>query len=224
MLSIILFQLVIGLSERPKNISELSKILQKYEYKGQWTSQKKEQQQFQYMTVEQGDAYMIFLSNSTQQNKNDLIDRLEFQLLNPIYPEKRQVLGIFQLTNYSDSDISFENISVLNYSTAYKFRRTHNSKENCEIAYTVNIEFESEIYDEKHTKIKVHLYTHNNSLDLSCDVDIEMDLTLDTTNYLLRIIMYCTMSVMICFTQFLFVTKLCKALIENLEDSNKLVI
>jgi len=88
----------------------------------------------------------------------------------------------------------------LNYSTAYKFRRTHNSKEKCEIAYTVNIEFEGEIYDEKNAKIKAHLYTTNKSLDSSCDVDIEMDLTLDTTNYLLRIIMYCTMSVMICFT------------------------
>jgi len=42
--------------------------------------------------------------------------------------------------------------------------------------------------------------THNNSLDNHCDVDILMDLMLDTTNYLLVIIMYCAMSVMICFT------------------------
>ncbi|CAD8134818.1 unnamed protein product [Paramecium octaurelia] len=221
MLCIFLLQLVVGLGERPQNIVDLSKILYGYEYKGLWTSTKKEEQ-FQYLTVEQGDAYMIFLPNSSQQNSDDLIDRFEFQLLNPKYQEQRQVFGIFKLTNYTESDISFENISVLNYSAAYKFRRTHYSREKCEIAYTVNIEFEGENYDKEHAKIKAHLQTYNKSLDSSCDVDIELDLTLDTTNYLLRIIMYCAMSVMICFTQFLFVTKLCKALIENVEDSNKI--
>lgn len=84
---------------------------------------------------------MIFLSNNTQQNSNDVIDRFEFQLLNPKYQELKQVIGMFKLTNYSDSDISFENTSVLNYTTAYKFRRNYYSKENCEIAYTVNVEF-----------------------------------------------------------------------------------
>ncbi|CAD8139736.1 unnamed protein product [Paramecium octaurelia] len=221
MLCLFLLQLVAGLSERPQNISELSKMLYGFEYKGKWTSQKMEQQ-FHYLTVEQGDAYMIFLSNNTQQNSNDVIDRFEFQLLNPKYQEMRQVIGMFKLTNYSDSDISFENISVLNYTTAYKFRRNYYSKENCEIAYTVNIEFQGDNYDKEHAKIKVHMQTHNNSLDTHCDVDILMDLMLDTTNYLLVIIMYCAMSVMICFTQFLCVTKLCKALLENEEDPNKI--
>ncbi|CAD8047632.1 unnamed protein product [Paramecium sonneborni] len=219
---IVLLGLVTGLNKRPENVNDLSEILYGYQYKGQWISQK-DGQQFHYLTVEQGDAYMIFLSNNTQWNNDtDVIDRFKFQLLNPKYEELGQVYGIFKLTNYSDTDISFNNISVINYTTYYKFRRNYYSKENCEITYNITIEFQSDHYDKEHAEIDVHLKTQNNTLDPHCDVDIKMNFTLDTTNYLLGIIMYCAMSVMICFTQFLCVTKLCKALLENEEDPNKI--
>ncbi|CAD8045581.1 unnamed protein product [Paramecium sonneborni] len=222
MLWIVLLEFVQGFKERPQNIVELTQILSGYEYKGLWKSQNNEQQ-FHYLTVEQGDAYMIFQTNDTSHNGQDeIIDRLEFQLLNPKYTELKQVVGIFHLTNYSETDISFENSSLINYTTAYKFRRNYNSRDNCEIVYNVSIEFNENTYDKDHANIKVQLYTQNKANDSHCDVNIKMDLTYDNTNYLLEIIMYCTMSVLICFTQFLCVTKLCKALLENVEDASKI--
>jgi hypothetical protein len=77
---------------------------------------------------------MIFLTNSSSSFYRDQaaqIQQLEIQLLNPKYPEDREVFAVLDLQNYDSESMydypflfqlsSWQGTSQLNYSGYYKF-------------------------------------------------------------------------------------------------------
>jgi hypothetical protein len=133
---------------------------------------------------------MIFLTNSTNyffHTQEAIIQDIDLQMLNPTYPEGREVFSLVQLGNYSAENMTFSGTGFMNYSGYQKFKQKVSSSGECLVDYKLQVTFSDP--SKQCTLLTASPSYENCNINFqvvsqspaSCSVDFQVNYTLDTT-------------------------------------------